>query len=104
MLHNILEPRKEKTDSSNSNNGALSPQELQQQQQQQQANMHGGHHNMMMAPNDGRGGDGTPIMKPERPNSLGPNKLSKRINFYHSDNCKNVSVISVLSYLILFST
>jgi hypothetical protein len=36
---------------------------------------------------DGSRGDSTPIMKPERPNSLGP-KLSKRINFYTSDNCE----------------
>lgn len=60
----------------------------------------------MMAPNDGRGGDGTPIMKPERPNSLGPNKLSKRINFYHSDNCKKFcyffAIKKSFSYWIVF--
>lgn len=72
-----LEPRKEKTDSSNGNNNALSPQEQHQQhQQQQQAN-----YQQMMAQERGE-----PMIKPERPNSLGP-KLSKRINFYH-DNCK----------------
>lgn len=86
-----LEPRKEKTDSSNGNNNALSPQEQhqqhqhqqqqqQQQHQQQQANMH------MMSQHDRGGMGGEPMIKPERPNSLGP-KLSKRINFYH-DNCK----------------
>ena len=81
--HVFLEPRKEKTDSSNGNNNALSPQEQHQQQQQQlqqqQANMH-----MMSQDRSGMGGE--PMIKPERPNSLGP-KLSKRINFYH-DNCK----------------
>lgn len=73
-----LEPRKEKTDSSNgsNNNNALSPQEQLANHQQQHMNDRGG------------GGDGQQINKPERPNSLGP-KLSKRINFYHSDNCKH---------------
>ena len=30
---------------------------------------------------------GGPMLKLERPNSLGP-KITKRINFYHGDNCK----------------
>jgi hypothetical protein len=78
----ISEPRKEKTDSSNgNNNNALSPQEQQQQHQQHHANMH----NMMMA------GDIQGMMKPERPNSLGP-KITKRINFYHGDNCEYLTV------------
>lgn len=76
FLSLLLEPRKEKTDSSNGNNNALSPQE----QQQQQANLQ----HMMSHERGGMGGE--PMIKPERPNSLGP-KLSKRINFYH-DNCK----------------
>ena len=76
---NNLEPRKEKTDSSNgNNNNALSPQE-------QQASMH-----MMMMSSGGGGnmdGQGGQMLKLERPNSLGP-KITKRINFYHGDNCK----------------
>lgn len=76
------EPRKEKTDSSNGNNNALSPQEQHQQhQQQQQAN----YQQMLAQERAGMGGE--PMIKPERPNSLGP-KLSKRINFYH-DNCEH---------------
>lgn len=72
----IAEPRKEKTDSSNggNQNGVLSPQE--------QATLHN-----MQQYGDGGRGEPISILKPERPNSLGP-KLSKRINFYHSDNCK----------------
>ncbi|KAG5677898.1 hypothetical protein PVAND_007614 [Polypedilum vanderplanki] len=76
-IDSYAEPRKEKTDSSNgnNNNNALSPQEQQQQQHMQ---------NMMMAGGDGQGMGGG-MMKPERPNSLGP-KITKRINFYHGDN------------------
>jgi len=55
------------------------------------------------------GGDGSlQSMKPERPNSLGP-KISKRINFYHSDNCKLVVTQflvdpqSLISFLLLRS-
>ncbi|KAL7046579.1 hypothetical protein ACKWTF_002643 [Chironomus riparius] len=70
----ISEPRKEKTDSSNgNNNNALSPQE-------QQANMH-----MMMMSSGNMDIQGGPMLKLERPNSLGP-KITKRINFYHGDN------------------
>jgi hypothetical protein len=68
------EPRKDnKTDSqsSNGNNNALSPQEQQSHQAMMQQLAHD---------------RGEPMIKPERPNSLGP-KISKRINFYH-ENCK----------------
>lgn len=84
-----LEPRKEKTDSSNGNN-PLSPQEQQQQQlqqhQQQQQQHYQQHMHMMMS----SGGDShhQSVMKPERPNSFGP-KITKRINFYHENNCKS---------------
>lgn len=74
------EPRKEKTDSSNGNNNALSPQE-QQHQHQSHLNMH-----MMMSGMSGDGHHPMSAMKPERPNSFGP-KITKRINFYHGDNC-----------------
>lgn len=79
-----LEPRKEKTDSSNGNN-PLSPQEQQQLQQQQQQQHYQQHMHMMMS----SGGDVhlQSVMKPERPNSFGP-KITKRINFYHENNCK----------------
>jgi hypothetical protein len=85
-----VEPRKDKTDSSNGNNNALSPQEqhqLQMQQHHQQQQQHHLQHqaNMHMMQQGGMGGE--PMIKPERPNSLGP-KLSKRINFYH-DTCKS---------------
>jgi hypothetical protein len=56
---------------------------MQQHQQQQQHLQHQA--NMHMMSQGGMGGE--PMIKPERPNSLGP-KLSKRINFYH-DNCKS---------------
>ena len=75
-----LEPRKEKTDSSNGNN-PLSPQE----QHQQQLQHYQQHMQIMMS----SGGDShlQSSMKPERPNSFGP-KITKRINFYHENNCK----------------
>jgi hypothetical protein len=79
LISIYIEPRKEKTDSSNgNNNNALSPQE-------QQANMH------MMMSSGGHNMDvqGALMLKPERPNSLGP-KITKRINFYHGDNCKYI--------------
>jgi hypothetical protein len=84
----FVEPRKEKTDSSsNGNNPTMSLQEQHQhhhQQQQQHLNMH-----MMMQ--SAMSGDvsqpAVSSMKPERPNSFGP-KITKRINFYHGDNCK----------------
>lgn len=81
----FLEPRKEKTDSSNGNN-PLSPQEQQQQLQQQQQQQHYQQHMHMMMTS---GGDAhlQSVMKPERPNSFGP-KITKRINFYHENNCK----------------
>lgn len=80
------EPRKEKTDSSNGHSNALSPQE----QHQQQVNLQ-----MMSQQQQDRGGGmgGEPMIKPERPNSLGP-KISKRINFYH-DNCKYFGVFHI---------
>ena len=84
-----LEPRKEKTDSSNGNN-PLSPQEQHQQQlqhhQQQQQQQHYQQHMQIMMSS---GGDShlQSSMKPERPNSFGP-KITKRINFYHENNCK----------------
>ncbi|CRK86216.1 CLUMA_CG000179, isoform B [Clunio marinus] len=68
-----MEPRKEKTESSNGNSNALSPQE----HQHQQSNLH-------MMTQDRSGMAVEPVIKPERPNSLGP-KLSKRINFYHDN-------------------
>lgn len=83
---NNLEPRKEKTDSSNgNNNNALSPQE-------QQASMH-----MMMMSSGGGNMDmqGGQMLKLERPNSLGP-KITKRINFYHGDNCKYYDITSYI--------
>jgi hypothetical protein len=81
------EPRKEKTDSSNGNNNALSPQEQQQQHQQQQSHLN--MHMMMSGMGDGHHHPAS-SMKPDRPNSFGP-KITKRINFYHGDNCKSLA-------------
>lgn len=75
----LPEPRKDnKTDSqsSNGNNNALSPQEQQSHQAMMQQLAHD---------------RGEPMIKPERPNSLGP-KISKRINFYH-ETCKYFSTL-----------
>lgn len=86
FLARHLEPRKEKTDSSNGNNNALSPQEQQNQHHQMQDQRHQQIQHIQMMQQERGGMGGEPMIKPERPNSLGP-KLSKRINFYH-DNCK----------------
>lgn len=83
----LSEPRKEKTDSSNGNNNALSPQEQQHQQHQQHQQSHLNMH-MMMSSGMGDAHHLASSMKPERPNSFGP-KITKRINFYHGDNCKS---------------
>lgn len=73
-----LEPRKEKTDVNATGNGTLSPNNEQQCQ------------GTLLPPPGGGGGGGhcESSMKPERPNSLGPNKLSRRIICYHGDHCK----------------
>lgn len=72
LLLFFAEPRKEKTDVSSGGNGALSPSSEQSCQGSGQ-------------PPPG-GGNQTP--KLERPNSLGQNKISRRIICYHGDHCK----------------
>lgn len=44
-------------------------------------------HMMMSSGGHNMDVQGALMLKPERPNSLGP-KITKRINFYHGDNCK----------------
>uniref|UniRef100_A0A1L8E5T5 Putative phosphatase and actin regulator 4b isoform x6 n=1 Tax=Nyssomyia neivai TaxID=330878 RepID=A0A1L8E5T5_9DIPT len=69
FANNNLEPRKEKTDVNAGGNSALSP-SIEQSS--------GG--------NNGGNGDNN---KPERPNSLGPTKLSRRIVFCHGDHFRD---------------
>lgn len=66
----FTEPRKEKTDVSSGGNGTLSPSNEQSSQGS-------------LLPSGG--GNQTP--KLERPNSLGQNKVSRRILCYHGDHC-----------------
>ncbi|XP_055700604.1 phosphatase and actin regulator 3 isoform X4 [Phlebotomus papatasi] len=71
FANNNLEPRKEKTDA-NAGGNALSP-SIEQQC------------SGPLPPGNGNSGNGD-NNKPERPNSLGPTKLSRRIIFCHGDH------------------
>lgn len=94
------EPRKEKTDSSNGNNNALSAQDYHHQYQLQQSQLQQQHHQQssqlpqVQQPNNGD----SQHHKPERPNSFGP-KINKRV-FYH-DTCKlttrSIKIIAINS-------
>lgn len=72
----LTEPRKEKTDA-NAGGNALSP-SIEQQC------------SGPLPPGNGNSGNGD-NNKPERPNSLGPTKLSRRIIFCHGDHCKFIN-------------
>lgn len=80
------EPRKEKTDSSNGNNNALSAQDYHHQYQLQQSQLQQHHQQSPQLPQVQQPNNGdSQHHKPERPNSFGP-KINKRV-FYH-DTCK----------------
>lgn len=81
----FTEPRKEKTDANTGGNGALSSNAEHQSEGPLLPPPGGGGHCI--------GGSGSNNIdslhnKPERPNSLGPGKISRRFVCYHNDHCK----------------